>query len=80
MSFVSTPKDPARVARGKAGMRSRWGAPRVVRLDGLPPPVRDAVAALVAAAANAQEKTAPASDASEAVMPEVRDAAATSTD
>ncbi len=29
------PKDPRRVAIGRQAMRSRWGPPRVIRLDGL---------------------------------------------
>jgi hypothetical protein len=34
------PKDPSRVARGVKGMRSRWGPPRILRLDALTAPQR----------------------------------------
>jgi hypothetical protein len=42
-------KNPKLAAAGRAGMRARWGPPRVARLDGLPGPVADAVLALVEA-------------------------------
>ena len=43
-------RDPVRVAQGKAGMLSRWGPPRVVRLDDLTAPQRRVVIALIDAA------------------------------
>jgi hypothetical protein len=43
-------RDPQRVAAGKAGMLSRWGPPRVVRLDDLTAPQRRVVLALIEAA------------------------------
>lgn len=50
-------KDPAAVARGKAGMAARWGALRHVKLAELDPNVAAAIRALVAAdeAARARE-------------------------
>lgn len=55
----AAPKDPRKVAAGKAGMRARWGAePRVVRLDELTPPQRRLVVALVDAA-KAELRAAP---------------------
>jgi hypothetical protein len=56
--MVSALKDPAKVRAGKAGMRARWGAPRVIRLDGLHPAVREAVAALIEAQRSAEAKAA----------------------
>lgn len=50
-------KDPRAVARGKLGARTRWGPPRVVRLDTLHPAVAEAVRALVAAAESSNEKS-----------------------
>ncbi len=44
----SQAKDPSRVQRGQAGARTRWGAPRVVRLDSLTAAQRDLVCALIA--------------------------------
>ncbi len=40
-------KDPSHIARGQLGARTRWGAPRVVRLDELTGPQRDLVMALI---------------------------------
>jgi hypothetical protein len=51
---VSTVKNPAKVAAGRAAMRARWGPPRTARLDGLHPAVRTAVLALIAAAEEAE--------------------------
>lgn len=39
--------DPSHVARGQAGMRARWGPPRIARLDDLTPAQRDVVMALI---------------------------------
>jgi hypothetical protein len=53
--LLSVPKNPAKVAAGKAGMRARWGAePRIVRLDDLNPPQRRLVLALIEAARKEQ--------------------------
>lgn len=62
------PKDPRFADHGRAGARKRWGGRRIVRLDRLDPPVREAVLALVAAdeaakaAAKAAEAAAPADE------------------
>jgi hypothetical protein len=48
--MVEAVKDPRRVAAGKAGMRARWGEPRIVRLDELTPMQARLVRALVDAA------------------------------
>lgn len=48
--MVSETKDPTKVAAGLIGARTRWGAPRLVRLDQLAPPVANAILALVRAA------------------------------
>jgi hypothetical protein len=37
VSGPARPKDPARVAAGRASIRKRWGPPRVLRLDHLDP-------------------------------------------
>jgi hypothetical protein len=47
----------SRQDRGQAGARSRWGAPRIVRLDSLSAAQRDLVLALVTSM-----KTGPAND------------------
>jgi hypothetical protein len=47
-------KDPAKVAAGEKGARSRWGPPRVVRLDDLTPEQRRLVLALVDAARSSE--------------------------
>lgn len=52
----------SRQARGLAGARTRWGAPRIVRLDSLTTAQRDLVLALVTSM-----KTAPAIEMSGAV-------------
>jgi hypothetical protein len=39
--------DPSHVARGQAGMRARWGPPRIARLDDLTPDQRNLVLALI---------------------------------
>ena len=39
------------MAAGKAGMRARWGEPRILRLDALTPAQRRIVLALIDAAA-----------------------------
>jgi hypothetical protein len=41
------PKNPGKVAGGKKGAASRWGAPRLVRLDELNGPQRAVVLALI---------------------------------
>ncbi len=43
----SPAKDPSRVRRGQNGARTRWGAPRIVRLDSLTTAQRDVVLALI---------------------------------
>ena len=52
-------KSPARVAAGQANARTRWGPPRVIRLDDLTPDQRRVVLALVDAM-NAVKEEAPA--------------------
>ena len=47
---LTRPKDPQRVAAGRAGMARRWGPPRVIRLDDLAPEQRAFIAELVAVA------------------------------
>lgn len=49
-SSVVTPKNPAKVAAGRAGALKRWGPPRVVRLDELTPDQRRLVLAMIEAA------------------------------
>ena len=51
--MVSTSKDPAKVAAGKAGAVARWGAPRRLQLGDLTPDQRRLVLALVEAAREA---------------------------
>ena len=66
---MSTPKDPRRVAGGRAGARLRWGPTRVVRLDQLDPATAQVVRAVISAADNAARKeAAPVSDDSGAAM------------
>lgn len=43
---------------GRLGARRRWGAPRVLRLDTLPDPVRAAIVAMVDAEARARAREA----------------------
>jgi hypothetical protein len=50
MTASDRPKNPRLVAAGKAGMRARWGPPRIVRLDTLEPPYRRLILAMVEAA------------------------------
>ena len=52
---VGRAKNPRHVAAGKAGMRARWGPPRVLRLDALDPVTRDIVTAIVEARRHAAE-------------------------
>jgi hypothetical protein len=47
VSLDSGARDPSRIARGQLGARTRWGAPRIVRLDSLTTAQRDLVLALV---------------------------------
>ncbi len=39
--------DPSHVRRGEKGARTRWGPPRIARLDDLTPAQRDVVVALI---------------------------------
>jgi hypothetical protein len=55
-------KDPRRVRAGQAGMRARWGEPRVLRIDDLQPNERRLVLALVEAVRS--EKAAPVGETS----------------
>ena len=52
-------KDPAKQKAGRAGMRARWGPPRIARLDQLDPRIREAVLALIRADQAANMKTTP---------------------
>lgn len=54
-------KDPAAVRRGQMGALRRWGPPRVIRLDSLPPDQRRAIVAYLAVARSV-EKAGPAED------------------
>lgn len=45
VSTPTHPKDPARVAAGRASIRKRWGPPRILRLDHLDPVVADVIRA-----------------------------------
>jgi hypothetical protein len=47
---LAVEKNPAKVAAGRAGAASRWGPPRVVRIDQLTPEQRRLVVALIEAA------------------------------
>ena len=53
-------KDPRAIERGKLGARTRWGPPRVLRLDTLDPVTRDIVAAILTARENAAKAAQPA--------------------
>lgn len=46
--FTAT-KNPDKVRAGQIGARTRWGPPRIVRLDDLTPEERGVVLALIAA-------------------------------
>jgi hypothetical protein len=75
-SFMSDKTTKAEA--GLIGARRRWGAPRIVRLDALPPSVATAIRALVAASAAANEKAAPVAEMSGTATSEgTRDAART---
>lgn len=51
MTLTAPTKNPVKVRAGKAAALARWGPePRILRLDTLQPPYRDAVLALLAAA------------------------------
>jgi hypothetical protein len=58
MVQTSKSPDPVKAAAGRAGMRSRWGRQRILRLDSLPEPVRAAIEAMVAAEAAARAREA----------------------
>lgn len=47
---MDSDKDPKKVAAGQKGAATRWGEPRVVRLDELTPAQRRLVLALIDAA------------------------------
>ena len=53
VSGPARPKDPARVAAGRAAIRKRWGPPRILRLDHLDPVAADVIRAAWQAADNA---------------------------
>lgn len=59
MTASDHPKNPRLVAAGRAGMRARWGPPRVLRLDALDPITREIIAAIVAARTNAAAAAPP---------------------
>lgn len=58
MPEVVPERNPVKVRAGRMGGRARWGEPRVLRLDTLPPSVRAGVLALVEAERNAREREA----------------------
>jgi hypothetical protein len=58
VSGPTRPKDPARVAAGRASIRKRWGPPRLLRLDHLDPVVADVIRAAWLAADNAASREA----------------------
>jgi hypothetical protein len=68
--MVGAVKNPAKVKAGLAGSASRWGAPRIARLDALPPSVASAIRALIDAASAENAKAASAVD-PETALPEV---------
>ena len=58
VSAPARPKDPARVAAGRASIRKRWGPPRILRLDHLDPVVADVIRAAWQAADTAVNRKA----------------------
>jgi hypothetical protein len=44
---VAPERDPVKARAGRAGMLKRWGPPRIIRLDDLPPEQRAFIAELV---------------------------------
>jgi hypothetical protein len=56
VSTPTRPKDPARVAAGRASIRKRWGPPRILRLDHLDPVVADVIRAAWQAADTAANR------------------------
>jgi hypothetical protein len=58
VSGPAHPKDPARVAAGRAAIRKRWGPSRILRLDHLDPVVADVIRAAWRAADTAATKEA----------------------
>lgn len=58
VSAPARPKDPARVAAGRASIRKRWGPPRILRLDHLDPVVADVIRAAWQAADTAAYRKA----------------------
>lgn len=60
------------VDAGKRGARTRWGPPRLIRLDGLTADQRRLVLAMVEMAKTTDRETAPVSETSGTVEAEVR--------
>ena len=58
VSTPARPKDPARVAAGRASIRKRWGPPRLLRLDHLDPVAADVIRAAWQAADTAANRKA----------------------
>lgn len=58
VSGPTRPKDPARVAAGRASIRKRWGPPRILRLDHLDPVAADVIRAAWQAADTATARKA----------------------
>jgi hypothetical protein len=58
LSAPARPKDPARVAAGRASIRKRWGPPRVLRLDHLDTVAADVIRAAWQAADTAATRKA----------------------
>ena len=58
VSGPARPKDPARVAAGRASIRKRWGPLRILRLDHLDPVAADVIRAAWQAADTAINKKA----------------------
>jgi hypothetical protein len=56
--LVSETKDPVKSAAGKAGMLSRWGVPRRVRLDDFSSDERAAILAAIEAKRAAKSRRA----------------------
>ncbi len=59
MVSATIPKEAWRVRAGQIGARRRWGPPRVVRLDALPPDQARAIRAFLEVARSADEEAAP---------------------
>jgi hypothetical protein len=52
--LVSLAKNPAKVRAGRIGSRTRWGPPRILRLDTLDPVTRQIIGAILTARENAK--------------------------